>query len=160
MAPRRKPTAEDAEQATALFLRCLASDGDVHELGRELAELHPKNDTFPGEVFLRLGADALEVAGVSPTAPLEYEGLGQYLPEFEFRGSEHRKLRFALLATAALHGGVEPDLLDEVIWWQTDDFWHYGLVASVAYIRATADHAGITVPELCARLASRQRSRS
>jgi len=27
------------------------------------------------------------------------------------------------LAAAALRGGAEPDLLDEVAWWQTDDFW-------------------------------------
>jgi hypothetical protein len=26
----------------------------------ELAPLHPRNDTFPGEVFLQLAADALQ----------------------------------------------------------------------------------------------------
>jgi hypothetical protein len=41
------------------------------------------------------------------------------------------------LAAAATHGGTEPDLLDEVSWWQTDDFWEYALFAAVAYIRAS-----------------------
>jgi hypothetical protein len=29
----------------------------------ELAPLHPRNDTFPGEVFLHLAADALDWCG-------------------------------------------------------------------------------------------------
>jgi hypothetical protein len=45
----------------------------------------------------------------------------------------------------ALHGGTEPDLLDEVVWWQTDDFWQYALFAEVAYIRAAASRAGVPV---------------
>jgi hypothetical protein len=48
-------------------------------------------------------------------------------------------------AAAALHGGTEPDLLDEVARWQTDDFWQYALFAAVAYIRATASRAGVPV---------------
>ena len=32
--------------------------------------------------------------------------------------------------------GLSPDLLDEVAWWQTDDFWQYALYAAIAYIRA------------------------
>ena len=51
-----------------------------------------------------------------------------------------RKLRFAVLAVAALHGGAEPDLRsDEAVWWwQTDDFWRYAMFAAIAYIRAAA----------------------
>jgi hypothetical protein len=37
------------------------------------------------------------------------------------RAAAH-KLQSAILATAAPHGGTEPNLLDEVAWWQTDDF--------------------------------------
>ena len=51
-----------------------------------------------------------------------------------------------MLAAAALHGGTEPDLLDEVAWWQADDFWRqYALFAAVAYIRAAASRAGVPV---------------
>jgi phage-related holin len=48
-----------------------------------------------------------------------------------------------------LQGGTEPDLLNEVGWWQTDDFWPYALFAAVAYIRATASRAGVPVPKTC-----------
>ena len=65
------------------------------------------------------------------------------------------KLRYAVLATAALHGGAEPDLLDEVAWWQTDDFWQYALFAVVAYIRAAASRTGVPVHRACQDLAGR-----
>ena len=54
-----------------------------------------------------------------------------------------------MLAAAALHGGTEPDLLDEAAWWQTDDFWQYALFAAVAYIRAAASCAGVPVSQAC-----------
>ena len=38
----------------------LARDADISELLSGLAPLHPRNDTFPGEVFLRLAAVALD----------------------------------------------------------------------------------------------------
>jgi hypothetical protein len=48
-------------------------------------------------------------------------GRDRFLPERTFRGREYNKLQYAVLAAAALHGGTEPDLLEEVAWWQTDD---------------------------------------
>jgi len=57
-----------------------------------------------------------------------------------------------VLAAAALHGGVEPHLLDEVAWWQTDDFWQCALFAAIAYIRVAADRAGVPVPQVCQEL--------
>ncbi|HEY6313384.1 MAG TPA: hypothetical protein VIY52_21615 [Streptosporangiaceae bacterium] len=54
-----------------------------------------------------------------------------------------------------MHGGTQPDLLDEVAWWQTDDFWQYALFAAVAYIRAAASQAGIPVRQACQDLAQR-----
>jgi hypothetical protein len=41
------------------------------------------------------------------------------LPECRFHGRQNKKLQFAVLAATALQGGTEPDLLDEVAWWQT-----------------------------------------
>ncbi|HEY2639836.1 MAG TPA: hypothetical protein VGI66_08125 [Streptosporangiaceae bacterium] len=58
-----------------------------------------------------------------------------------------------MLAAAALQGGTEPDLLEEVAWWQTADFWQYALFAAVAYIRAAASRAGIPVQQACQDLA-------
>jgi len=66
-----------------------------------------------------------------------------------FRGRQNAKLQYAVLAAAALHGGTEPDLLDEVAWLQADDFWQYALFAAVAYIRAAASRAGVPVRQAC-----------
>jgi hypothetical protein len=60
-----------------------------------------------------------------------------------------------VLAAAALRGGTEPDLLEEIVWWQTDDFWKYALFATVAYLRAAASRAGVPVPRVCQELAQR-----
>jgi hypothetical protein len=60
-----------------------------------------------------------------------------------------------VLAAAALHGGTDPDLLDEVTWWQSDDFWQYALFAAVAYVRAAASRAGVPVRQACQDLAQR-----
>jgi hypothetical protein len=62
-----------------------------------------------------------------------------------FRGRQNAKLRYAVLAAASVHGGTEPDLLDEVASWQTDDFWQYAMYAAVACIRVAASRAGVSV---------------
>ncbi|HUZ51228.1 MAG TPA: hypothetical protein VMU94_01690 [Streptosporangiaceae bacterium] len=58
-----------------------------------------------------------------------------------------------MLAAAALYGGVEPDLLDQVAWWQAEDFWQYALLAAVAYVRSAARRAAVPVREACQQLA-------
>jgi hypothetical protein len=118
-----------------------------------LAPLHSRNDTFPGEVFLHLAADALGWCGVSRTEPLPLAGLRErFLPECTFRGRQDAKLQYAVLAAAAIHGGTDPDLLDEVAAWQTDDFWQYATYAAVPCIRAAASRAGVPVRQACQNL--------
>jgi hypothetical protein len=156
MPARKRPKPQDAAAARQILLDGLARDSDVSELASELAPLHPRNDTFPGEVFLHLAADALDWCGASRAEPLALEGMPeQFLPGCSFRGRQSHKLQFAILAAAALRGGTEPDLLDEVAWWQTDDFWQYALYAAVAYIRAAAGRAGVPVHQACRQLAQR-----
>jgi hypothetical protein len=156
MPARKRPTPQDAVTARRILLDGLARDADIFELVSELAPLHPRNNTFPGEVFLHLAADALDWCGASRADPVALEGLPErFLPECAFRGRQNNKLRYAVLAAAALHGGTEPDLLEEVAWWQTDDFWQYALFAAVAYIRASASRAGAPVPQACRDLAQR-----
>ena len=58
-----------------------------------------------------------------------------------------------MLAAAALGGGTEPDLLEEVAWWQADDFWQHALFAAVAFIRAAASRTGVPVRRACRDLA-------
>ncbi len=157
MPARKPPTAQDAETARGILLDGLARDTGIFELVSELAPLHPRNNTFPGEVFLRLAADALDWAGASRTDPVGLEGIREgFLPECKLRGQDKRRLQFAILSAAALHGGAEPDLLEEVAWWQTDDFWRYALYAAVAYIRIVADRAGVPMSQVCRDLAQRR----
>jgi hypothetical protein len=140
--------------ARRVLLDRLARDADISELVSELAPLHPANNTFPGEVFLHIAADALSWCGASRADPLPLEGLRErFLPECTFRGRQNKKFQYAMLAAAALQGGTEPDLLDEVAWWQTDDFWQYALFAAVAYIRAAVGRAGVPVRQACQDLA-------
>jgi hypothetical protein len=150
MSARKRPTPQDAAIARRALLDGLARDADLFEVLSEVAPLHPRNDTFPGEVFLDLAADALEWCGASRAEPLALEGLRErFLPECDFRGRQNAKLRYAVLAAAAVHGGTEPDLLDEVASWQGDDFWQYALYTAVAYIRAAASRAGVPVRQAC-----------
>ena len=136
--------------ARRALLDGLARDADIFEVLSGLAPLHPRNDTFPGEVLLRLAADALDWCRASRAEPLPLEGLRErYLPEYAFRGRQNAKLQYAILAAAAVHGGTEPDLLDEAAAWQTDDFWQYATYAAVAYIRAAASRAGVPVRQAC-----------
>ncbi len=156
MPARKRPTLQDAATARRVLLDGMARDTQVFELVGELAPLHPRDNTFPGEVFLHVAADALDWCGASHADRLVLEGMPErFLPECAFRGRQNRKLQFAVLAAAALRGGAEPDVLDEVAWWQTDDFWQYALYAAVAYIRAAADRAGVPVCQVCQELAQR-----
>ena len=142
--------------ARGVLLDGLSRDAGIFEVLSRLEPLHPRNDTFPGEVLLRLAADALEWCGASRAEPLPLEGLRErYLPECSFRGRQNSKLQYAVLAAAAVHGGTEPDLLDEVAYWQSDDFWQYAAYAAVAYIRAAANRADVLVPQVCQELGPR-----
>jgi len=106
----RRPTEGDRIEAIRRLLSGLADGADAHELGAAVADLHPKNNTFPGEVFTELAADAFDVADVSRDNPIPYEGLREvYLPECAFGGRENRKIQYAILTSAAQRAGLEPD---------------------------------------------------
>ena len=100
---RKAPTDEDRLEAQRRLLVGLAAGVDVFDLSDALLDLHPRNDTFPGEVFMRLGADTLAIAGFTRDEPLPYGGLREtYLSECEFKGRENRKIQFALLSWIGL----------------------------------------------------------
>jgi len=153
---RKRPTGEDRAEAMRRLLLGLVEGNDIFDLEASIEELHPRNNTFPGEVFLRLAGDALDLTGVSRDEPIPYEGLREkYLAECEYRGRDNRKIQFAILASAAARGGVEPDLLEEVVWWRADDFWRYALEAAVALIRSCADRRNQPVAAFAKELGAR-----
>jgi hypothetical protein len=155
VAAAKRPTDEDRIAALEIVLRGMAAGSDVYDLAAALAPLHPPRNTFPGEVFLELAADALEVGGVDRAHPIEFSGLRErYLPEREFRGkTDHAKSHYALRVVPQIRAGVTPDLLDDVGWWREMDLWQWALYALVIYVRAAAEHSGLPVATICRRLA-------
>jgi hypothetical protein len=122
-----------------------------YRLGMPARNLPTPQDAATARRILLGGlAQGTEVAGLAgELAPLHPR-------DNTFPGRQNKKLQFAILAAAALSGGAEPDLLDEVAWWQTDDFWQYALYAAVAYIRAAAGRVGVPVRQVCQELAKRE----
>lgn len=136
-----------------MLLGGLAAGRDLSAIAAELAPMHPRNDTFPGEVFLRVAAGALAWCGATRADPVPLEGIRErFLAGYSFRGRARGKLQYAILAAAAIGGGTEPDLLDEVAWWQADDFWQYAMYAAAALIGLAADRAGVPVSQVCREL--------
>jgi hypothetical protein len=155
----KRPTNEDRDEAIRRLLVGLVDGVDLFELAGSMADLHPKSNTFPGEVFMGLAADALEIANATRDDSISYDGLREtFLPECEFRGRENRKIQYALLTSASVRGGLEPDLLDEVVWWGADDYWRYALYAAVALIRAGAHKQGVPVARLVEQLAEQHKT--
>lgn len=77
MAPaRNRPRPQDSATARRILLDGMARDIGVSELAGELAPLHPRDNTFPGEVLLQVAADALEWCGASRAEPLALEDAG------------------------------------------------------------------------------------
>ena len=151
-----RPTEDDRVDALRRFLVGLARGDDANQLVTDIADLHVRHNTFPGEVFMELTADALRAAGVEREPGVVYrELLPKYLPEVEFRGKEHRRIQYAVLTAFAVHGGLEPDLLDEVTYW-IEQYWQYALFAATAIVRASADNAGIPLNVFVDDLATRQ----
>jgi hypothetical protein len=134
-----------------------AAGAEVGEVVSAMAPLHVRSDVFPGDELVALAADALGESGASRENPIEGSGIRErLLPEHPFSGSTaHAKSRYALHAVAMTCAGVEPDLLEDAGWYQADDFWLYAVYGFVIYVRAAAEHAGITVAEVCSRIAAR-----
>jgi len=150
-----RPTDDDRIEALGRFLIGLARGDDANQLAADMADLHVRHNTFPGEVFLELSADALETAAVERETGVAYRDLlSTHLPEVEFRGKEHRRIQYAVLTAFAVHGGLEPDLLDEVTYW-IEQYWQYALFAAVAIVRACAEHSGTTPETFAGDLAVR-----
>ncbi len=117
-----RPSDDDRVEALRRFLAGLSTGDDANQLVVDIADLHMRHNTFPGEVLMELAADALDSAGV--------------------------------LTDFAVHGGLEPDLLDEVAYW-IEQYWQYALFAAVAIVRACAEHSGTPLETFVVDLASR-----
>jgi hypothetical protein len=76
------------------------------------------------------------------------------LPKVTFRGRvEHRNSQYPVYAAASIRGGLRPNLLSDVGWWQTPR-WQYAVFAVVIYSRADAERLAVPLEEI-ARIAAR-----
>ena len=151
-----RPTDEDRIEAIRRLLAGLVGDVDANQLVVEMADLHVRHNTFPGEVFMELAADALDATRVEREPGIAYRDLlSKHLGEVEFRGKEHRRIQYAVLTAFAVQGGLEPDLLDEVTYW-IEQYWQYALLAAVAIIRQCAEHSNTPLQTFVSDLAARQ----
>ena len=149
----KRPTDQDRLEALQLLLVGLARGDDANQLSNAVADLHVRNNTFPGEAFLELTADALDLVDAQRSDAVVYRDLlSQHLPEVEFRGKEHRRIQYAVLTPFAVRGGLEPDLLDEVTYW-IEQYWKYALFAAIAIVRECAARSGTPLATFVAELA-------
>jgi hypothetical protein len=139
--------------ARRALLDGLARDADIFQLAASLRpctrEQHlPRRGVPPprrGRAGLLRG---------QPDRPAALRGTPRAVPARDHLPRPGNKIQYAVRAAAALHGGTEPDLLDEVTRWQTGDFWQYALFAAVAHIRA-ASRAGVPARQASQDLAQR-----
>jgi hypothetical protein len=151
----KRPASEDRAEALRRFLVGLARGDDANQLSSEIADLHVRYNTFPGEVFVELAAEALDVVGSKRADVVVFrELLSRHLPEVEFRGKEHRRIQYAVLTPFAVRGGHEPDLLDEVTYW-IEQYWQFALFGAVAIVRECAERSGTPIETFVSELAKR-----
>jgi hypothetical protein len=104
----KRPTDQDRKQAVHLFLSGLARGADAFDLALAIGELHLPDSTFPGEVFMRLPAGALQLIGAGQDDPICYrELLDKYLTECEFKGRKGLPVPAFARQLAAVHEATE-----------------------------------------------------
>lgn len=93
MSPKRpRPGPAEATDAARRFLAGLARGADLDDLALDGYGSHPKNNTFPGEVYLHLAADALRLAGATAGQPIAQDGLlARHLPDAALKGRSSRR---------------------------------------------------------------------
>src|SRR4051812_3362416 len=141
--------------AQAAILSGLAGgNDDVFELMTAVLPYDVPGLFTPDVALLEVAAAALGLACPPGAERLEYEGLtDRYLSDLALDGrTVRRRTQYAIYAAACLRGGLHPDLLGEAGGWEPR-LWTYAVSAVVLYVRAAADRAGLTVPQVAVKVA-------
>jgi len=89
MAALARPTDENYAEAARFVLLGLVSGEELDSIMSRLDQLHLPNNTFPADVLLELGADAIAESGVTQAEPIEYEESGTVIsPSMSSAASE------------------------------------------------------------------------
>lgn len=137
-----EPTVPDAAHAQAqrALLDGLRRGDDLDDLER--AVRRSKTTAFtPDVAVLQVGVAAMDLAGVDRSTPIAKADLiTLHLKEINFRNQRalQERTTYALNIIAAMRGGLEPDILDDMYWWHAEDIVKYAVIASTAYVRACA----------------------
>ena len=138
----------------AILSGLAGGDDDVFELMTAVLPYDVRGSFTPDVALLEVAAAALGLACPPGGERLEYEGLtDRYLSDLALEGrTVRRRTQYALYAAACLRGGLHPDLLSDAGGWEPK-LWTYAVSAVVLYVRAAADRAGLTVPQVAVQVA-------
>lgn len=132
------------------FLTALSQGAGLDEIEAEVRRTAAKGFT-PDVAVLQVAVAAMDLAGVDRTRPLDKADLmSRHLPEVQFRNQRalQERTTYALNAVAAIRGGLEPDIVDDMYWWHVRDIVEYAVLAAVAYVRASAERRDQPITQL------------
>ena len=140
-----------------VVLSGLAHGPDLDDIAPDVGVNFREHNLYPGDVLLDLAADIIQASGASRDRPLDPDQMRRrLLPEDRAHNcAQHYKAEYAIRAAAMIAAGVDPALLDNAGRWRMNDLWHWSLEAVVVYARAAAEHADVSVADICARVAER-----
>jgi hypothetical protein len=125
-------------QAQRALLDGLRRGEDLDELERAVRRSKAKGFT-PDVAVLQVGVAAMDLAQVHRSSPIAKADLITVdLSEIDFRNQRalQQRTTYALNVIAAMRGGLEPDILQDMYWWRTRDIVEYAVIAATAYVRA------------------------
>jgi hypothetical protein len=128
------------DQAQRALLDGLRRGDDLSQLERAVRQSKTKAFT-PDVAVLQVGVAAMDLAEVDRNTPIAKADLVTlHLSEIDFRNQRalQERTTYALYAAAAMRGGLEPDILEDMYWWRTRDIMEYAVIAATAYVRACA----------------------
>jgi hypothetical protein len=151
------PRDEPAAEVIQVVLSGLANGTDLDDIAPQVAALASEHSLFPGDALIDLAADIIEASGATREHPIDTTDIRRrLLPEDRAHTkAHHQKAEFAIRAAAMVRAGVDPALDDTVSWWRANDLWLWALQAVAVYARAAAEHADVTVADICERVAAR-----
>jgi hypothetical protein len=127
-------------QVQRALLDGLRRGDDLGELER--AVRRSKSKTFtPDVAILQVAVAAMDLAGVDRSNRIsKAELITVHLQEINFRNQRalQERTTYAVNIIAAMRGGLEPDILQDMYWWHTRDIVEYAVIAATAYVRACA----------------------